>query len=124
MEVPLKLTGQQSEITVLLSNKYGDIYKPFHCVICGNIVFEYNEDEIRSIIPSGRPQIDKPGKIYRCSGVMTLHGTSQLYDILYQVMEAVFNLDNIADAHTAVGYLSKTSEDKFNTRCKARYFVS
>lgn len=124
MEVPVKLTGEQSEITVLLSDKFGDIYKPFHCVICGNIVFEYNEDEIRTIIPSGRPEISKAGKIYRCNGVMSLHGTSQLYDILYQVMEAAFNLENIAEIHTAIAYLSKTSEDKFNVRCKARYFVS
>lgn len=124
MEAPLKLTGQQSEITVLLSDKFGEFYKPFHCVICGNIVFEYNEDEIRTILPSGHPQLGKAGKVYRCNGVMSLHGTSQLYDILYQVMEVTFNLDNIEDIHTAMSYLSKTSEDKFNARCKARYFVS
>lgn len=124
MEIPLKISGEQSEITVLLSSKYSDNYKPFHCVICGNIVFEYNEDEVRSIIPSGRPVLGKAGKVYRCNGVMSLHGTSQLYDILYQVMEAAFNLTNLDDIHTAIGYLSKASEDKFNARCKARYFVS
>lgn len=124
MEVPLKLTGEQSEITVLLSNKHGDVYKPFHCSLCGNIVFEYNEEEIRTIIPSGRPQLDRSGKIIRCNGVMTLHGTTQLYDILYQVMDVAFNLTNSDDIRTSIGYLSKTSEDKFNVRCKARYFVS
>lgn len=108
----------------MLSDKYGEVYKPFHCVVCGNIVFEYNEDEIRTIVPSGRPMIDKPGKIYRCNGVMSLHGTSQLYDILYQVMESAFNLTDIEEIHTAIAYLSKTSEDKFNARCKTRYFVS
>lgn len=124
MLVPVKLSGEQSEITVLLSDTFGEVYKPFHCVVCGNIVFEYNENEIRSIVPSGRPQLDKPGKIYRCNGVMTLHGTSQLYDILYNVMDVSFNLTNLEDIHTAISYLAKTSEDKFNVRCKARYFVS
>lgn len=124
MEIPSKVSGEIPEITVLLSDKFGTVYKPFHCAICGNIVFEYNEQYIRSIIPSGRPEIGKAGKIYRCSGVITIHGTGQLYDILYQVMEASFNLETINEIRSTIALLSQASENKFNTRCKARYYIS
>lgn len=124
MEAPYKITGEQPHTTVLLSSKFSDIYKPFHCTSCGNVVFEYNEDEVRTIIPSGHPQLDKPGKIYRCSGVMNLHGTSRIYDVLYQVMEAAMNLQNIEDIHTSIAYIAKTSEDRQTARCKMLYFVS
>lgn len=124
MEIPSKVSGEIPEITVLLSDKFGTVYKPFHCVVCGNIVFEYNEDNIRSIIPSGRPILGKAGKIYRCSGVITIHGTGQLYDILYQVMEASFNLETINEIRSTIALLSQASENKFNTRCKARYYIS
>lgn len=124
MEVPLKLTNEQPEITVLFSDKFGEVYKPFHCAVCGNVVFEYNQDFIRSIIPSGRPKIDKPGKVVQCSGALTIHGTNQLYDILFQVMEATFNVENLADLRTIVTNLSETTQNKFNTRCKAKYYLS
>ncbi len=124
MEIPSKVSGEIPEITVLLSDKFGTIYKPFHCVVCGNIVFEYNEDHIRSIIPSGRPEIGKAGKIYRCSGVITIHGTGQLYDILFQTMEAAFNSETLGEIRSTITLLSQTTDNKFNTRCKARYYVS
>lgn len=122
--MPTKLTGVQPEITVLLSSSYEDTYKPFHCVVCGNIVFQYNEETVRSIIPSGHPQISKPGKIYRCDGVIKLHNNYEIYDILYQVMDAAFNMDSLEDLRTALKYLSGTADNKFNARCKALYFVS
>lgn len=124
MEIPTKLTGVKPEITVLLSDKFGELYKPFHCVVCGNIVFEYNEEEIRTILPSGRPMIGKPGKIYTCMGVLRLHNNYEIYDILYQVMEATFNMNDLSDVRTTMQYLSETAKLKVNSRCKARYFVS
>lgn len=125
MEIPTKVAGESPEITVLLSDRFGTKYKPFHCVVCGNIVFEYNEEDVRTIIPSGRPAIDKAGKVYMCSGVIRLHGTKQLYDVLYQVTEAVFQLKNFEDLHIAVARLAEeTNTATINTRCKARYYVS
>lgn len=124
MEAPYKLTGEQPQTTVLLSSKFNDIYKPFHCVGCGNIVFSYNEENVRTIVPSGHPKIDRPGKIYRCQGVMKLRGTARIYDVLYQVMDTAMNLENIDDLHTAIAYIAKGSETETNVRCKMLYFVS
>ena len=124
MHVPTKIAGENPEISVLLSDSFSDTYKTFRCVVCGNPVFQYNEDNIRSIVPSGHPKLDRPGKIYQCSGAMTLLGTGQIYDILYQVMDAAFNLKDVSEIRTAVGYLSEESNRKFNARCKARYYVS
>lgn len=124
MEVPYKLTGDQPTATVLLSSTYSEIYKPFHCSSCGNIVFSYNEDEVRTILPGGRPQLDRPGKIYQCNGVMKLRSTSSIYDVLYQVMETAMRLDNITDLHTAIAYIAKDGENEVNARCKMLWFVS
>lgn len=124
MQAPFKITGEQPSTTVLLSDTFSDIYKPFHCVSCGNIVFSYNEEEIRTIIPSGHPQIDKPGKIYQCHGVMKLRSTSSIYDVLYEVMETVLRLDSIEKIHTAVAYIATQGQDETNARCKMLYFVS
>lgn len=124
MEVPYKISGDQPHTTVLLSSTYSDIYKPFHCSSCGNIVFSYNEDEVRTILPGGHPQLDRPGKIYQCHGVMKLRSTSSIYDVLYQVMDTAMNLTNIDELHTAMAYLAKDSENEINARCKMLYFVS
>lgn len=124
MQVPTKISGENPEISVLLSSDFDNIYKTFRCSVCGNPVFQYNEKNIRSIVPSGHPQTDRPGKIYQCNGTMTFHGKGQIYDILYQVMDATFNLNTVTDIRAAVGYLSEESNNKFNTRCKARYYVS
>lgn len=123
--MPASVSGEMPEITVLLSDKFGKTYKPFYCVICGSIVFEYNEHFIRSIVPSGRPQIDKPGKIYKCSGTLqSIHSQGQIYDVLYQVMDTVFNLNTMTEVRATLGALNQASEDKFTARCKARYYVS
>lgn len=124
MEMPMKLSGEQGHITVLLSSKFGDEYKPFHCVSCGNIVFSYNEDEVRSIIPSGHPQLGKPGKSYQCHGMMKLRGTASIYDVLYQVMETSMNIQNIEDLHTAIAFIAKEADNEKTVRCKMLYFVS
>lgn len=124
MEVPGKLTGEQPHVTVLLSSQFSDVYKPFHCVSCGNIVFSYNEDEVRSIVPSGIPQLDKAGKSYQCHGMMRLRGTANIYDVLYQVMETAMNIQSIEDLHTAIAYIAKDAEKESTVRCKALYYVS
>lgn len=124
MELPMKLTGVQSHTTVLLSSTYSPIYKPFHCSSCGNVVFSYNEDEVRTILPGGTPQLDRPGKIYQCQGVMKLRGTASIYDVLYQVMEMAMNIDNLEDLHAAIAYMAKDSDMEINARCKQLYYVS
>lgn len=124
MEIPVKVSGEPVEITVLLSNKFGPVYKPFHCVVCGGIVFEYNEDHVRSIVPSGRPMLDRPGKVYRCSNVITLTSTRPVYDLLYQVMDAAFNMATLDDVREVITTTAKLAENKVNTRCKALYYVS
>jgi hypothetical protein len=124
MEVPMKLTQEQAHVTVLLSSKFSTVYKPFHCVSCGNIVFSYNEDEVRSIIPSGHPQLDRAGKMYQCHGVMKLRSTSSIYDILYQVMEMAMKIDDITELRTAIAYTARDGDDEQNARCKMVYFVS
>lgn len=124
MEAPYKLTGTQPHTTVLLSSTFSDDYKPFHCVSCGNVVFSYNEDEIRTILPSGHPQLDKPSKIYQCHGVMKLRSTLRIYDVLYQVMETTMNLQNIDDLHIAIAHIAKDSNVETNARCKMLYYVS
>lgn len=124
MEMPLKLTGQQPHVTVLLSSQFSNEYKPFHCVSCGNIVFSYNEDEVRSIIPSGHPQLDRPGKSYQCHGMMKLRSTASIYDVLYQVMQTAMAIQNIDELHAAIAYIAKGSEEEQTVRCKMLYFVS
>lgn len=124
MEVPMSLTAEQPHVTVLLSSQFSDIYKPFHCVSCGNIVFSYNEDNIRSIIPSGSPQLDRPGKSYQCHGRMKLRSTARIYDVLYQVMEIAMSIDNIEDLHTAIGFIAKQADNETTIPCKMLYFIS
>lgn len=124
MEVPLKLTGEQPHVTVLLSSQFSDIYKPFHCVSCGNIVFSYNEDEVRSIVPSGHPRLDRSGKNFQCHGMMKLRSTASIYDVLYQVMQTAMTSQNLDDLREAIAYIAKQSEDEQTVRCKMLYFVS
>ncbi len=124
MIAPVKITGEQPHITVLLSSTFSEDYKPFHCSSCGNIVFSYNEDEVRTILPGGKPQTDRPGKIYQCHGVMKLRSTSSIYDVLFEVMQTSLTLTNIEDIHTALAYIAQGSQDESNARCKALYFVS
>lgn len=124
MEVPMKLTQEQPHVTVLLSSKFSTVYKPFHCVSCGNVVFSYNEDEVRSIIPSGYPQLDRAGKMYQCHGAMKLRSTASIYDILYQVMEMTMKIDDIDELRTAIAYTAQGNDDEQNARCKMAYFVS
>lgn len=124
MEVPTKITGEQAHVTVLLSSQFSPIYKPFHCVSCGNIVFSYNEDEIRSIVPSGYPQLDRPGKMYQCHGVMKLRSTASIYDVLYNVMEMAMHIDDIGELRTAIAYTARNGEVEKTVRCKMLYFVS
>lgn len=124
MEVPMKLTRKQPHVTVLLSSEFNDIYKPFHCSSCGNIVFSYNEDDVRSILPSGHPLLGRPGKIYQCHGVMKLRGTAAIYDVLYQVMEMAMHIDDINELRTAIAFTAKDGETEKTVRCKMLYFVS
>lgn len=124
MEMPMKLTGEQPRVTVLLSSTFGDIYKPFHCVSCGNIVFSYNEDEVRSIIPSGHPQLGRAGKSYQCHGQMKLRSTASIYDVLYQVMETAMAVENLEDLREAMAYIAKDSQNESTVRCKMLYFIS
>lgn len=124
MELPMKITQEQPHVTVLLSSQFSTIYKPFHCVSCGNIVFSYNEDEVRSIIPSGHPQLERAGKMYQCHGQMKLRSTAAIYDVLYQVMETAMAVDNIEDLRTAIAYIAQSGERESTVRCKMMYFVS
>lgn len=124
MEAPYKLTGEQPHTTVLLSSSFNESYKPFHCVSCGNIVFSYNEEEVRTILPGGNPQLGKPGKIYQCHGVMKLRSTSSIYDVLYEVMNIALTTNNIEDLHAAMAYVARDAELETNARCKMLYFVS
>lgn len=114
----------QRHSTVLLSSEFSDDYKPFHCSACGNTVFSYNEDEVRTILPSGHPQINRPGKIIQCHGIMKLRSTASIYDVLYQVMEMAMNIDDINDLRTAVAFIAKDAERETNVRCKMMWFVS
>lgn len=124
MEVPFKLSGEQPHVTVLLSSQFSDVYKPFHCVSCGNIVFSYNENEVRSIIPSGHPQLDRSGKSFQCHGMMKLRSTASIYDVLYEVMQTAMSATSLEDLQTSVAYMAKRSEDEQTVRCKMLYFVS
>lgn len=124
MEVPVRISGEQAHVTVLLSSQFSPIYKPFHCSSCGNIVFSYNENEIRSIVPSGYPQLDKAGKMYQCNGVMKLRSTVSIYDVLYEVMEMAWHIDDIEELRTAITYTAKGSTIEKTVRCKMLYFVS
>lgn len=124
MEAPYKVTGKQPHTTVLLSSEFGSDYKPFHCVSCGNVVFSYNEHEVRTILPGGKPQLNRPGKTYQCHGVMKLRSTMSIYDVLWEVMESAMNIPNVEDVHTAVAYIAQQSQNETNARCKMLYFVS
>lgn len=124
MEVPMKLTGQAAHITVLLSDTFSDSYKPFHCSACGNIVFSYNEDTIRTILSSGRPAIDKPGKIYQCNGIMKLRSTASIYDVLYDVLAIAMQSDNIEELRTSLSFIAQNGKYESNVRCKMQYFIS
>jgi hypothetical protein len=114
----------QRHSTVLLSSDFSPIYKPFHCSNCGNIVFSYNEDEVRTILPGGNPQLNRPGKIIQCHGIMKLRSTASIYDVLYKVMEIAMNMDNVEDIRTAVAAIAQGAEKETNVRCKMLWFVS
>lgn len=114
----------QRHSTVLLTSEFSANYKPFHCSNCGNTVFSYNEDEVRTILPGGYPQLDRPGKIIQCHGIMKLRSTASIYDVLYQVMEMAMSIDNIDDLRTAVADVAKQANSETNSRCKMLWFVS
>lgn len=114
----------QRHSTVLLSSEFSKDYKPFHCSGCGNIVFSYNEKEVRTILPGGNPALNRPGKVIQCHGIMKLRSTASIYDVLYQVMEIAMNVDNIEDIRTAVAGIAQGAEKEINVRCKMLWFVS
>jgi len=123
MEVPTKVSGEHPEITVLMSNAFEDVFKPFRCVVCGKIVFSYNNQYIRTIVPSGKPRVDRPQKIVECNGVISLNRPSDLHDMLFQVMDSVFNMTNIDEMREAIAQLAQGYGGERTARCKARYYI-
>lgn len=123
MELPSALVGCEPHITVSMSSAFGDTYRPLRCSICGNVVCEYNNSYIRSITPSGAPQIDRPGKIYQCSGVLLLHGQVEPFEILYKLVEGVFSAPTLQDVQSLVAELARNQE-KNRVKCKAKYYLS
>lgn len=124
MEMPIKLTGEQAHVTVLLSSEFGDTYKVFHCVGCGNVVFSYNEDKIRTILPGGHPNLGRPGKAIQCNGVIRLRRRTSAYDALYQIIDSAMHIDNIDDLREAIAFIAKDTKTESTFHCKMLYFVS
>lgn len=88
------------------------------------VVFEYNQDYVRTILPSGMPQLDKPGRTVHCSGAITLHGKKQIYELFYEILEAVWTVKSLEDLKTIVIHLASEAKEKENIKCGAKYYLS
>jgi hypothetical protein len=124
MEVPFKVSGVTPEIAVLLSNTKGDHYKNFRCVVCGKIVFSYDNTGIRMILPSGHPDTTRPGKVIECGNTMELHQPADAYDILYQVLQLLYTEDDVTKLREVAQQAAVDHAGALNIKCKARYYVS
>ena len=73
MQVPTALSGEQPRISVWLDNekRQEKALKPFHCLVCGKVVFEYYND-VRMIVP-GEPEFVKSPKVIQCHGKLSLN---------------------------------------------------
>jgi DNA-directed RNA polymerase subunit N (RpoN/RPB10) len=123
MELPSALVGSDPHITVSMSSAFEDKWKPLRCSICGNVVCEYNNSYIRSITPSGAPQLDRAGKVMQCSGVLLLHGQVEPFEILYKLIDEVFSAPSLQDVQSLVAELARNQE-KSRIKCKAKYYLS
>lgn len=122
MDKPAKISGVIPHITVSMSSTYSDEWKSLRCSVCGNIVCQYNEDYIRSITPSGSPQLQRPGKIVQCSGVFTMYQPKDTFDTIYELLETIMQAQDVTTIRTKAIELAKDNH-KTSMMCKARYYL-
>lgn len=124
MEIPSKVSGTDPEITVLLSDSHNGKFKNFRCVVCGKILFSYDNDRIRMILPSGYPAVEKPRKLIECTGTYALYTPSDLYNLLHSMLELSLATDDITKLRDALMLTAKEHEGERAIKCHARYFVT
>lgn len=120
MEIPKKLNGKTPNISVLLSDRHSDEYKYFHCVVCGKIVFGYNNDEVRMIIPTGQPKTSKPQTTIRCMNRVNIGEPSI---ILHELIAAVFANDSVQPIRAKIAELVARYPENKSANCDAKYYV-
>lgn len=122
MEIPQTITKEINQVTVLLSQRKEKDYKQFRCMLCGKILFEYNNEFIRHITPSGFPELDRPSKVIQCGGEIGLYAPRDLYGILFDISQAIFETNDIEEARNLVK-IANDSQVR-TSKCKMRYFVT
>lgn len=123
MDLPIAPPSLRDHISVSMSSAFGEEYKDLHCSDCGNIVCQYNNDHIRSITFSGHPQLDQPSKAIQCSGTLLLQGKVAPYELLYLLIQNIFEMDDIDKVRALVADLAR-DKSKNQQKCKALYFLS
>jgi hypothetical protein len=85
MMTPWNQTGERPYITVLLDNTTPHLRKAFHCVVCGQVTFEYFTD-IRFIM-AGMPESEQLSHpiLHACTRKVNAQGASRTCKTMYVI---------------------------------------
>lgn len=71
------MTGKKPAISVWLDDTEENYIKPFHCVVCGKVVFEYKNNTLL-IVPGEMPNAVKRPRVVQCHGSITVNKDNQV----------------------------------------------